>query len=251
MLVEIFSPSEGFASLAVPVVSGNPGWTATPGPPERHRFRNRFAPHTLSPVRSVLMKEGRVVQIAAKSAGLPLLVPQGSIGIRITTGTHRACALFDAATIRKDEAGRFTARDAVAESLGDCSDQTMRGEPCGIIDDPVEPMCGGACPAGEQCVAEVSGQVVPSCVCLPEAATPCLDSGYPTCGGSCSGAQQCQGVHVQSQEGPIDLTLCLCVDPANTCDDPPGTCFGAGVCPPGSVCNAQAVPQLSCACGAP
>jgi hypothetical protein len=252
MLIELFSANEGLASLAIPPGAGNPGWTASAArSPARHRFRNRLAPGGASVVRSVDMREGRVLEIDAKSAGLPLLGPQGSVAIRLTIGTRRSCALFDAPTIRKDEAGRFSARDAVATSLSDCSDLTLGGRPCQIVFDPFEPMCGGTCPAGQRCVVEVNGGIAPSCICLPRTETPCFDSGYPSCGGSCGGAEQCQATHIRSTEGPVDLTLCACVDPQNICDDPAGTCFEVGVCPPAQVCNAFGPPQSMCGCGAP
>jgi hypothetical protein len=251
MTVELFSASEGSATLAIPAGSGNPGWTVNPGPADRYRFKNQLAPGGVSPVRSVFMREGKVVTIKARSAGLPLLVPQGTLGIRITTGSRRTCAFFDASTVRRDEAGRFTARNAVATALPDCSDASMERLPCQEIFDPVEPTCGGVCPAGERCVSEITGEILPTCVCLPETQTACNGSGYPTCGGSCTAGAECQGVHLRAQEGAIDLTLCLCVDPANACNDPAGTCFEAGVCPAGLVCNADGPPDAECSCGAP
>jgi hypothetical protein len=261
-LVEVFSDSQGSASFPVP----SSGWKVSAGPPARIRFRNPDAPAGSSPVRLLLQKEGRVLKVLGKSVGILLLmpVPQGGMGIRVTMGSLRNCARFDAATIRKDEVGKFLAKGALASSIPDCSDASLGGgtttttstttsttlAPCGIVGTPEEPQCGGACPAGTQCVGEISGQISLGCACLPDGLTSCLASGYPTCGGSCTDGQVCQGAHITG-EGPIDVTICACVDPGDTCDDPAGTCFAVGVCPPGEVCHGAGPPTSGCACGAP
>jgi hypothetical protein len=264
MSIDLFSVGEGTAGLTVP--SGL-GWSASAGPPARFKFRNGDAPAGPSPVRLALLKEGRVLKVSAKAVGLPLVAAQGAVGIRITTGTLRSCARFDAAAVRKDVPGKFVAKGALAMMLADCSDASLGGgsgttttatsstssttlAPCAMDPDPFEPTCGGACPAGSRCVAEFTPQLAPQCVCLPDALTPCLDSGYPTCGGGCSGARTCQGFRLLPGEVPA-ISACACADPADTCDDPVGTCFALGVCPPGSVCVGSGPPQSVCGCGTP
>ena len=251
MRVELFSAREGPAALAVPPGAGVPGWTTRSGPPARYRFRNPLAPGGPSPVRRVLLPTGRGVAIESRSAGLALAGPQGRVAIRITTGALRSCALFDAQTIVRDQPGRFSARHAVAASLPDCSDASMGLVPCALSNDPVEPTCGGDCSAGERCVGELDRQLAIRCACVPASVTACLDSGFPTCGGSCSGARQCQAFHLTFQEGNVDLASCACVDPAEPCDHPAGTCFALGVCPAGLVCGATGPPQALCGCAAP
>jgi hypothetical protein len=265
MSIDLFSAGEGAAGSTVP--SGL-GWSAAPGPPARYRFRNGDAPAGPSPVRLVLLKEGRVLKVAARTVGLPMLAPQETVGIRVTTGTLRSCARFDAASVRKDVPGKFIAKGALAAVLADCSDASLGGgtpatsttatsttssttlAPCALIPDPFEPMCGGACPAGSRCVAEFSPQLAPECVCLPDELTPCLDSGYPACGGGCGGTRTCQGFRLLPGELPA-ISGCACAEPTDTCDDPVGTCFALGVCPPGSVCVGSGPPQSVCGCGAP
>jgi hypothetical protein len=260
MVVDLFSASEGIATFAIPAGVGKPGWTFTAGNVPRFRFQNGDAPAGPSSIRLVLLKQGRVLEVTGRITGFSLAGPQGSVGIRIVTGTRRSCALFGAATIKKDEAGRFIAKGAIASSLTDCSDESLGGSPstttsttlpsCQVIPDPFEPMCGGSCPAGEKCAEELGPSVTPGCACIPEDATPCVGSGYPTCGGACSAGRVCQAVHFLPSETP-ELMLCVCVDPGNTCDDAPGTCFGPGVCPPGEVCAGHGPPTSSCGCSAP
>ena len=258
LIVDVFSANEGGASHAVPPGVGNPGWTVTVGSAPRFRFRNSGAPAVLSSVRSALVKQGRVIKVMGRVTGLSLAGPQGAVGVRITTGTRRSCALFGAATIKKDEAGVFVAKGALASSLSDCSDGSLGGTTattttlpgCQIIPDPFEPTCGGSCPVGGQCVDEIGPNFQQDCACIPAGATACNGSGYPTCGGVCGGSRVCQAFHLLPGETP-EIMGCACVDPGNTCDDPAGTCFAIGVCSPGSVCVGQGPPTSSCGCGPP
>ena len=264
-LVDLFSASEGSASLSVPRVVGDVGWTVSIGTVPRFRFRNPDAPAGLSPVRVLLLKQGRVLKVVAKAVGLPLATPQGAVGIRVVMGTLRSCARFTGATIRKDVAGRFVGKGALAAALADCSDGSLAGGtttststtttttlmPC-QFQDVGEPICAGSCPPGLQCVNELNPQVGIDCVCLPDGLVPCAGAGYPTCGGDCTAGRVCQGAQVIPGEGgggPFEL--CVCVDPGNTCADPPGTCFAIGVCPAGQVCGGVGPPTSGCACGAP
>jgi hypothetical protein len=269
MIVDLFSANEGAASFAIPPGAGTPGWTFTPAGVPRFRFQNADAPAGPSAIRLVLLKQGRALKVIGRATGLPLAGAQGAVGVRIVTGTRRNCVLFDAATIKKDEAGRFVAKAALASSLAACSDASLGGpgstttsttapgttttttlSSCQIIPDPFEPMCGGSCPVGEQCVTEFNPNISQGCACIAEGATPCLGSGYPACGGVCAGGRVCQAFHVLPGETP-EVTSCACVDPGDPCADPPGTCFGIGACPPGSVCTGQGPPTSSCGCSPP
>jgi hypothetical protein len=266
VVVELFSVNEGAASLGVPAGAG---WTVKEGNTDAFKFVNRQAPSGGSPVRLAILKEGRLLRVVAGATGLPLAGPQGAVGIRVVTGTRRSCALFDAATIRKDEAGRFLAKGAVASSLTDCADVSLGGttttttsttattststtqpQPCGVIPDPYEPTCGGTCPPGETCTGELSGQLVPECKCNPVGVTACIGSGYPLCGGVCSEGRQCQAFHILPGATP-EFSGCACVDTSSSCDHPAGSCFGVGVCPPGEVCNGMGPPTSACQCGSP
>jgi hypothetical protein len=262
MRVDLFSVNEGSASLVAPPGAGKPGWLLKDSQIPQFRFQNADAPGGSSPVRLAILKQARVLKVDARLAGLPLAGPQGAVGIRIVTGTLRTCALFGPATIKRDEPGRFVARNALAASITDCSDVSLGGPTpsttttsttlpgCQLIDDPFEPTCGGACPPGEQCVGGFDATISIECTCIPDDAVACLGSGYPTCGGVCSGGRVCQAFHVLPGEVP-EISSCACVDPGNTCDDPPGTCFAVGVCPPGEVCQGLGPPTSACGCGPP
>jgi hypothetical protein len=101
VLVEIF-PGNGdaTASFTMPPVLGQTGWTAKmTGKGDRYKFVNRDAPDGISEVRVALLREGRLLKMVAKRTGLALAAPQQSVGVRVTTGALRNCALFDAPTI--------------------------------------------------------------------------------------------------------------------------------------------------------
>jgi hypothetical protein len=131
-LLEVFSKTEGPAALAIPPGPGKPGWRVKDARVDRYTFTNREAPLGNSLIRSATLESGATLKVVAREIGVPLMGAQGSVGIRITTGTLRNCALFDATTIRKDEPGVFMAKDAVAGALPDCSDASLLGlPPCG------------------------------------------------------------------------------------------------------------------------
>lgn len=122
VLVELFSQSESSgASFLIPPGVGNPGWKVTDAKTDQYRFLNRQAPLGLSPAKSATIRQGKLLTVTAATTGLGLDGPQGRIGIRITTGALRNCALFDGATIKKDRAGWFVGRHAAASALADCS----------------------------------------------------------------------------------------------------------------------------------
>jgi hypothetical protein len=261
LLVELFSAAGEIGVLAAPAGIGTPGWLATPAPTAQFRFQNALAPGGLSAIRLAVLKQGRVLKLTSRSIGLALEGPQGGVGIRITTGTRRSCALFGPATIKRDEAGRFVARNALATAIADCSDASLGGAVpttttsttlpgCFVVPDPFEPTCGGACPTGEQCVGGFGAALGIECTCIPDDAVSCLGSGYPTCGGACSGGRVCQAFHLLPGEF-TEVRSCACVDPGDTCDDPSGTCFAFGVCSPGQVCQGAGPPTSACGCGAP
>ncbi len=257
-MVELFSGSEGVVALFADAGAGNPGWTAKAATVPGYKFKNpQSAVGTLT-LRTVVLKQGRVLKVTAKDVGLPLDGPQGAVGIRITIGTLRDCARFDAPTIRKDVAGKFVARDAARATLLDCSDASVGGalpdcatgafptcggpcpgdgacttgfgvckcvspsSPCGGTD----PVCNGTCGAGEECAA-IGPASYPSCVCLPAGSIPCGDPGAPLCGGVCPSGDVCRpGYAPASLGGQLG---CGC--------SPPGACGQGGTdCPSGFAC---------------
>ena len=64
--------------------------------------------------------------------------PLDRVAVRVTTGLLRNCALFDGATILRDEPNRFIAKRAVAPVVTDCSNAALGFSPSGaFLDDPV------------------------------------------------------------------------------------------------------------------
>ena len=135
-LVEIFSGSEGSASFSLPRGAGKPGWTVTPGAVTSYKYSNGGAPLGPSIVKSLVMRQGRLIKIVAKDLPLALTTAQQRIAIRITTGSERSCAVFLSSTISKDEPGKFIAKNAPATALPDCDDATLGNPPnaCGGAD---------------------------------------------------------------------------------------------------------------------
>jgi len=257
--IELFSASEGSTALIADPGAGNPGWIAkTTGIPT-FKFKNPLSALGTFKLKAVILKQGKVLKITAKDIGaLTLGAPQGAIGVRITTGTLRNCARFDAATIRKDVAGSFVAHDAVRASLFDCSDTSLEGmlPDCGESSYPVcggpctgdgvctaalnackcvspsspcggtDPVCNGTCGAGEECAAFGPGSY-PSCACIPTGSTPCGDPGAPVCGGACPSGDVCRPAYTLPSFG--GQLGCGCA--------PPGDCGQGGIdCPDGFAC---------------
>jgi len=180
-LLEVFSKTEGAAALVIPPGIGKPGWKVKDANVDRYTFSNKEAPLGISVVKAVTLNSGTRLKMVVRETGVALAAAQGSVGVRVTTGTLRSCALFDASTIQKDEPGVFMAKDAVASALADCSDASLMGlPPCGSA---AFPTCGGACGAGETCeplqvftwfppeLPEILFKVDDGCACVPAGAT--------------------------------------------------------------------------------
>jgi cysteine-rich repeat protein len=109
------------AVLTVPRGVGKPGWKSKDGTAALHKYTNPAAPLGPSPVKTITLKRGKLIKVVAPETGLTLDGPQGTVVVRLTVGSLRQCALFDAATIRRDESGRFEAKALVAPDV-DCSE---------------------------------------------------------------------------------------------------------------------------------
>jgi hypothetical protein len=184
--LELFSagPFPQASTLFVPSGVGDPGWTVQGD--GRYRYKNDAAPGPPSPVRKVGVRTGKI-QLTARNIGLTLDGARASIGVRIKIGDLRVCALFAGASVRLDETGRFTARNAVVapqdcsnEALGACGGPCPPGTACtGTNCYPVPCDAGGFCPIGATCVHFGVHQL-----CGP---APCSGgTGYPTCDGTCA-----------------------------------------------------------------
>ncbi|MCW5893718.1 MAG: hypothetical protein KIT14_24655 [bacterium] len=128
MTVELFSQTEGGPhALSVPPGIGKPGWKVTDAATDSYRYANGAAPAGPSPVKVAVLKQGKLLKITAAATGLALAGPQGRVAVRVTTGTLRSCAVFAAGAIRRDVAGSFTAVNAAAPAIADCSDASLGG----------------------------------------------------------------------------------------------------------------------------
>jgi hypothetical protein len=146
----LVSPAEPPVTFGIPSGIGNPGWKTKDGATrDGYQFTNGSAPAGISVVRSGKLRERRGIKIVARETGLALAAPQSSVGIRITTGSLRNCALFDAATIVRNEPNRFIARGAISSSLADCSDASLGATTSTTT---LPPGCGnGVVEGSEQC----------------------------------------------------------------------------------------------------
>lgn len=263
MTIDLFTTGPASTTTAGPGV-GRPGWATVDGAADGYLYRGT----TATPVRKVVLRQEKVLNVRGDDVGLDLSAPLGAVAIRITTGTLRSCALFGAATVRRDEAGDFLARGASASALADCSDATLQNalstgctggddwptcggscandgvcaptpfgsctcafpsSPCGGT----APVCNGECGAGEECAVIEDG--LPgeggACVCTPIGVTPCGAPEDATCGGGCASGSHCELLTTTSGSS------CSCLDDDAMCG--PG---GPGACPiADSTCTYQPV----------
>lgn len=258
MVVTLFGRgSDTRASLVAPPGLGRPGWTVRSSPRVSYAYANPAAPPG-DPLLSVAsLRDGNGLRIRAKSAGLMLAMAEGAVAVRVELGTTRVCALFDGPAVRRDEPGRFVARDADASGLASCDDDALAASPCeqsascggscpgdavcagvaGVVGctcvSPHQPCgltgpaCNGECPVGEEC-ASLGGFPAPSCGCLPFGSTPC-GGAYPSCGdGDCPAGTGCyQDTFVCC--GDVAIPYCACLS-----EPPPEPCPGG--CPEGWSC---------------
>jgi hypothetical protein len=127
-MLELFGGDGSYAALPIPGGGGMPGWRAQEGrrKPRAFRYLNPAAPDGPSTVKLLVLREGKGLGIVGRAVGLPLEGQLGRVGIRLTIGTLRLCALFDESTVAHDQVNRFAARKALAAALPDCSDESLR-----------------------------------------------------------------------------------------------------------------------------
>lgn len=250
-MIEVVTPG---AIAQLPVPAGF-GWNAGSG---TYRYANRLAPAGPSPVRTLTLRQGRVLKVNAKDLSLSLAAPLGSVGIRVTMGSTRTCAFFGGASIVSDQSGSFVARNAAVGGLTDCSDYSLGlapvcgndllepGETCDgaatgacpgacEADCTCEPYCGdGALDTGEECDGTVFGSSTlnQACTYLEGLATPACQDDCSCCAlGVCSAfgfdAACCPGTYCPPRIGPNSISFCTPTPPS--CSQPED-------CPPGSFC---------------
>jgi hypothetical protein len=113
--LEVLNPVSGeTATMALPAS----GWSAnTSG--TAFKYRNSAAPGGPSAVRAAIVRGARGLKVTARGTGVTLDAPaQGQIGVVLSVGTRRYCALFGGAAVLADQPGRFTAKNAPAP--GEC-----------------------------------------------------------------------------------------------------------------------------------
>jgi hypothetical protein len=227
-------------------------------------------------VRVALLRQGKQIKLTARAfPTLTFATDTRSMTIRITTGSLRSCVRFGTSTIRRRDSSAFVAVNAPADSLPDCSDESIGLPPSCVLSDypacggscygdavcipfepgcrcvvppgrcgaSVAPTCGGTCPAGESC-EDVGNE----CACLPEGATPCGTPNAPTCGGVCPGARVCRPVvRLSSPGGALD---CGCGLPV-PCGEGGIECDNGSACVLSSVCSRIPCGNGTCggACG--
>jgi len=121
-IIDLLTRDGGNATFTVPPgESPAPGWKVKDGVVDLYKYINKDAPGGPVPIKVVVLKDTKVLKVVGKETGVPLAGTLGDVVVRITTGTTRNCARFDAATILKDEPGKFIAKGAVAASLADCA----------------------------------------------------------------------------------------------------------------------------------
>ncbi|HEX6130871.1 MAG TPA: hypothetical protein VF044_04020 [Actinomycetota bacterium] len=122
-IIDILTRDGGDVTFIVPPgESAPPGWKAKDGASvDLYKYVNKDAPGGPTELKVVVLKETKVLKLVGKAAGLPLTGTLGDVVVRVTTGSLRNCARFDAATIRRDEPGKFIAKGALASSLTDCA----------------------------------------------------------------------------------------------------------------------------------
>lgn len=265
MAVTVF----GRASRAQASFWAAPGarWRVRSVPRITYGFANPGAAVGSLEVQSASLREGAGLRVRARSSGIALASPEGSVAVRVDMGSTRVCAVFDPPAVRRDGGGRFVARDADAASLGNCDDDQLLALPCeesGVAcggscpGDSVcaggpglgcscvsphqpcgdtAPACNGECPAGEAC-ADIGGTPYPSCGCLPVGSTACGDV-YPSCGdGDCPAGTTCL-MDTFTCCGGVQISNCACLT-----GPPPPPC--GGTCPAGWTCvgPAPGIPEF-------
>jgi hypothetical protein len=219
--IELFSRDAGAVTITIPPTVG---WFTRDA---SYKFVNKLAPGGVSTVSAFLLKSGRAIRLRGAAVGLttPTATTRGPIGIRITMGSLRTCALFDESTIDRDDPRVYLARDAKSEAIPDCTNGTLGGFTC--VDSADAPVCGGTCPAGTAC----GTRDLSTCECI-DAAQACGGT-WPVCNGECPTGFECGAT------GGFPLTGCGCV-PAGTT-----ACFGSsacgGSCPDGLSCFTNSI----------
>jgi hypothetical protein len=204
-LIEILSVVEPTVAFTVPTGVGKPGWAAKLGTVSRHTYTNTTAPSGPTPIKKMQMRQGKVLNLTSKQAGLAMAMATTRIAVRITVGTQRNCIVFAGPSITKNEPSRLKAQKSgatVPPQVSDCTDASLLGLPTGCGD--TAPMCNGECPPDAECATLGGPGAFATCGCLPIGSTPCGDPGVPACGGICPNDENCGSIFTTFGSG------CMC-----------------------------------------
>ena len=267
ILFEVYSAAQGVVRITVPNFPDNPNWKVKTKGLDSYDYRSPVP--RLFEIEHAKLVEGRRLRIRTLLY-FPIGARLGKVAVRVRTGSLWSCALFDEASIRRDD-GRFRAMNAPAPALADCEEATLWAaispgcstasgpscdatcpdggicapddgsascrcvhptQPCGATD----PICGGECGRGEQCYPiddSIPGSIN-ACACAPVGAPPCGASGQSCDAGGCPEGLECD--FVPPARPQLDGS-CGCIDPTATCGPGFGTCPGDLACvlfPPGA-----------------
>ena len=121
--IELFSlGATQTVTFSAPRSASDPGWKRVK---RGYQFKHAAAPDPVSAFASIRLHETGGIRFVGKRAGLALGGNEHRVGIRITMGGSRFCALFQPRSVRRDEPGAFLAKGASASELADCSDASL------------------------------------------------------------------------------------------------------------------------------
>ena len=241
------------------------GWTVNDAGTVYH-YRNPLAPGGPSPVKVAVLKNGRMLKVAAKESGLTLdEVSQGTIQVQLTVGSDVYCS--DCTTAVVDEVGRYTAKRCPAPSSCTGVGSGVCGD--GVIDD------GEDCDLGNPGVCAMAPPSLPVSCEAPGTPNECTCCGQTQCVfGIFVNLRCCADSQCQDTTGAGSQRIGACIPPTCGADADchgyrcvDGTCCGnagqfcgvAGCCPDsGTSCTyiPSALNTLCCrlagtACGGP
>lgn len=207
--IEIVTPGLAPVPFFAPDNAVSPGWTSKPSAVPLHRFKRAKDAVATTPIKAITIKSGRGFSVIGEATGIPLDGTRGTVAVRITIGSLRACARFTGVAVTKDAVGAFLGKNATTDGFADCSLTSLTGEP---------PRCGDGevNQSSEECDAD-SCASFGMLMCRPPGAsnecTCCTDSapsGVPCCNPSAV------AVHY-----PPDDQRCFAMrcDPPDSCRD--------------------------------
>jgi hypothetical protein len=227
-----------------------------------YHYRNSVAPGGPSPVKLAVLKEGRILKVAATESGLTLdEVSQGTVLVQLTVGSEVYCSACTTAVV--DEVARYKAKLCPAPSS--CTD--VCGD--GVID------AGEECDLGNPGICAAAPPSLSVSCDAPGAAHECMCCGETECTFGlfanlpCCGDSQCQDTTgAGSQRGGACIPPTCAADAdcngyrcvAGTCCGNAGQFCGVAGCCPDSATSCTYVPSalntLCCrsagaACGGP